>query len=201
MLSVVGNRPQFIKSAPLSVALRKRGIDEVTLHTGQHYDRELSQIFFEELDLPEPQYRLGVGGLGRDEMLAARPSIVYQAWSGSGWVEQEDKAPEARLFASWTADDSLSSRIDHHVAHYTGQDELAQAIQAGLEQRAHGDEAAATQLLGKAVSRKARRARRPISASTRGPASGLRRSALASTARRQYPEPSLRFCFCSRQPS
>ena len=77
MLSVVGNRPQFIKSAPLSVALRKRGIDEVTLHTGQHYDRELSQVFFEELELPEPQYRLGVGGLGRDEMLAAlRPGLL-----------------------------------------------------------------------------------------------------------------------------
>jgi von Willebrand factor type A C-terminal domain/von Willebrand factor type A domain len=86
-----------------------------------------------------------------EEMLAARPSIVYQTWSGSGWVEKEDKAPEARLFASWTTDDSLSSRIDHHVAHYTGQDELAQAIQAGLEHRARGEEAAATQLLGKAV--------------------------------------------------
>jgi hypothetical protein len=90
-------------------------------------------------------------GNAGDEMLAARPSIVYQAWSASAWAEQEDKAPEARLFATWTADDSLSSRIDHHVAHYTGQGELAQAIQAGLEQRARGDEAAATHLLGKAV--------------------------------------------------
>jgi hypothetical protein len=90
-------------------------------------------------------------GAAGDEMLAARPSIVYQAWNGASWIEQEDKAPEARLFASWTVDDSLSSRIDHHVAHYTGQGELAQAIQAGLEHRARGDEAAATQLLGKAV--------------------------------------------------
>ncbi len=49
VLSVVGNRPQFIKSAPLSVALRERGTDEVVLHTGQHYDRELSGIFFDEL--------------------------------------------------------------------------------------------------------------------------------------------------------
>jgi UDP-N-acetylglucosamine 2-epimerase len=58
VLSVVGNRPQFIKSAPVSVALRDRGIEEVGLHTGQHYDPELSQIFFDELELPEPRYRL-----------------------------------------------------------------------------------------------------------------------------------------------
>ena len=58
VLSVVGNRPQFVKSAPLSVALRRRDIDEVLLHTGQHYDRELSAVFFEELQLPEPDYAL-----------------------------------------------------------------------------------------------------------------------------------------------
>jgi UDP-GlcNAc3NAcA epimerase len=58
VLAVVGNRPQFIKSGPLSVALRDRGIDEVVVHTGQHYDRELSQVFFDELELPPPAYRL-----------------------------------------------------------------------------------------------------------------------------------------------
>jgi UDP-GlcNAc3NAcA epimerase len=58
VLSVVGNRPQFVKSAPLSVALREAGIDELVLHTGQHYDRELSQVFFDELSLDEPAYRL-----------------------------------------------------------------------------------------------------------------------------------------------
>jgi UDP-GlcNAc3NAcA epimerase len=58
VLSVVGNRPQFIKSAPLSAALRAAGIDEVSLHTGQHYDPELSQIFYDELALREPRYRL-----------------------------------------------------------------------------------------------------------------------------------------------
>jgi UDP-N-acetylglucosamine 2-epimerase len=77
ILSVVGNRPQFIKSAPLAVALRERGIDEVTLHTGQHYDPELSQIFFEELKLPEPTYSLGIGGLPHQEMAAAmQPGIL-----------------------------------------------------------------------------------------------------------------------------
>jgi UDP-N-acetylglucosamine 2-epimerase len=58
VLSVVGNRPQFVKSAPLSVALREARIHEVVLHTGQHYDRELSEVFFEELGLPEPDYAL-----------------------------------------------------------------------------------------------------------------------------------------------
>ena len=60
VLSVVGNRPQFIKSAPLSTALREAGIDEIVLHTGQHYDPELSEVFFRELGLGEPRYRLGV---------------------------------------------------------------------------------------------------------------------------------------------
>jgi UDP-GlcNAc3NAcA epimerase len=73
VLSVVGNRPQFIKSAPLSVALRDAGIDEVVLHTGQHYDPELSQVFFDELGLEEPNYRLGLHTADPEEM---RPRIV-----------------------------------------------------------------------------------------------------------------------------
>jgi UDP-GlcNAc3NAcA epimerase len=60
ILSVVGNRPQFIKSAPLSLALKGR-CDEITLHTGQHYDRELSEVFFDELGLDPPSYRLEAG--------------------------------------------------------------------------------------------------------------------------------------------
>src|SRR3954451_622386 len=58
VLSVVGNRPQLIKSAPLSAALREAGIDEIVLHTGQHYDPELSEGFFRELGLAEPKYQL-----------------------------------------------------------------------------------------------------------------------------------------------
>jgi UDP-N-acetylglucosamine 2-epimerase len=58
VLTVVGNRPQFIKSAPLSLALRAAGIEEVVLHTGQHWDAALSRVFFDELDLPEPAHQL-----------------------------------------------------------------------------------------------------------------------------------------------
>jgi UDP-N-acetylglucosamine 2-epimerase (non-hydrolysing) len=68
VLSVVGNRPQFVKSAPLSLALRDAGVDEVVLHTGQHYDRELSQVFFDELSLAEPEYRLELHSADPDAM-------------------------------------------------------------------------------------------------------------------------------------
>ena len=71
VFSVVGNRPQFVKAAPTSVALRERGIDEIVLHTGQHYDRELSQVFFEELGLEEPRYALDLRTAGVAEMQAA----------------------------------------------------------------------------------------------------------------------------------
>jgi UDP-GlcNAc3NAcA epimerase len=71
VFSVVGNRPQFIKAAPTSVALRERGIDEVVLHTGQHYDPQLSQVFFEELALEEPRYALDLRTADTAEMRAA----------------------------------------------------------------------------------------------------------------------------------
>ena len=68
VLSVVGNRPQFVKSAPLSLALRDAGIDEIVLHTGQHYDPELSQVFFDELHLAEAAYRLDLHSADPDAM-------------------------------------------------------------------------------------------------------------------------------------
>ena len=73
VLSVVGNRPQFIKSAPLSVALREAGAAEAVVHTGQHYDPELSGVFFDELGLGEPDYRLDLRTADPDAM---RPAIA-----------------------------------------------------------------------------------------------------------------------------
>jgi len=58
--TIVGARPQFIKAAPVSQELRRRH-QEVLVHTGQHYDDELSGIFFRELDMPPPDYELGIG--------------------------------------------------------------------------------------------------------------------------------------------
>ena len=60
VLTVVGNRPQFVKAAAVSGPLRERA-EEVLIHTGQHYDRELSGVFFEELGLAPPEHLLGVG--------------------------------------------------------------------------------------------------------------------------------------------
>ncbi len=68
VLTVVGNRPQFIKSGPLSFAFLVAAVEEVVVHTGQHYDRELSEVFVEELGLPRPQYRL--------ELRTADPGIM-----------------------------------------------------------------------------------------------------------------------------
>ena len=82
-----------------------------------------------------------------DEMLACRPSLVYEA----GGQTQEVKAPQARVLASWTDDEALSARINSQVAHYTGQAELAEAIQQGLEARAQGDQETATRMLGRAA--------------------------------------------------
>ena len=58
--SVIGNRPQFIKAAAVSRRLRESH-DETLVHTGQHYDDEMSQVFFEELGVPAPEVELGIG--------------------------------------------------------------------------------------------------------------------------------------------
>jgi UDP-N-acetylglucosamine 2-epimerase (non-hydrolysing) len=63
VLSVVGTRPNMMKIAPIAAELARRGeeFEHVLVHTGQHYDRELSEIFFEELGIGEPDFALGVG--------------------------------------------------------------------------------------------------------------------------------------------
>lgn len=59
-MSVVGARPQFIKASPLTIAIRKQN-EEILVHTGQHYDHGMSDIFFEDLGIPAPDYHLGIG--------------------------------------------------------------------------------------------------------------------------------------------
>jgi UDP-GlcNAc3NAcA epimerase len=60
IVSIVGVRPQFIKCAPVSEELRKKN-EEILVHTGQHYDYELSKVFFDQLGIHKPDYNLGVG--------------------------------------------------------------------------------------------------------------------------------------------
>src|SRR5688500_17108010 len=68
VLTLVGNRPQFVKAAAVSGRLRRRH-DEVLVHSGQHYDDELSAVFFRELALPPPDRQLGVGSGTTDEQV------------------------------------------------------------------------------------------------------------------------------------
>lgn len=70
ILSVVGARPQFIKAFSVSHELRTNHA-EILVHTGQHYDEEMSDVFFEELGIPEPDYNLGVGSGSHAEQTAA----------------------------------------------------------------------------------------------------------------------------------
>jgi UDP-N-acetylglucosamine 2-epimerase (non-hydrolysing) len=61
ILHVVGARPNFVKAAPVLRAIRKRGLRQTLVHTGQHYDRNMSDVFFTQLEIPEPDVNLGVG--------------------------------------------------------------------------------------------------------------------------------------------
>ena len=62
IMSVLGARPQFIKAAVVSRALAARGGTELLVHTGQHFDANMSDVFFEELEIPQPAHHLGIGG-------------------------------------------------------------------------------------------------------------------------------------------
>lgn len=78
--TVVGARPQFVKAAPVSRAFGAAGVDEVLVHTGQHYDGGMSDVFFAELGLPAPRHHLGVGsgshGVQTARMLRAVEAVL-----------------------------------------------------------------------------------------------------------------------------
>lgn len=81
--SVVGARPQFIKTAAVSRALRAiEGVKETLIHTGQHYDANMSSVFFEELEIPHPDYNLGIGsathGAQTGRMLEAIEGVLLK---------------------------------------------------------------------------------------------------------------------------
>jgi len=78
--NIVGARPNFIKMAPLVHALRARGLAQTLIHTGQHYDAQMSKIFFDELNMPKPDFDLGIGSGTHAEqtarvMLALEPVL------------------------------------------------------------------------------------------------------------------------------
>jgi UDP-GlcNAc3NAcA epimerase len=83
IMTVIGARPQFIKAAIVSKALRKQSsIEEIIIHTGQHYDTNMSQIFFDALEIPQANYQLGIGsesqGKQTGAMLIAIEELLLQ---------------------------------------------------------------------------------------------------------------------------
>jgi UDP-GlcNAc3NAcA epimerase len=88
ILTIVGARPQFVKAAALSRAIKKYNIEEVLVHTGQHFDENMAEIFFREMEIPEPKYNLGINSLSHGAMtgrmmeeiekvlLQEKPSVV-----------------------------------------------------------------------------------------------------------------------------
>jgi UDP-N-acetylglucosamine 2-epimerase len=69
LITVIGARPQFVKCGIVSAKLKNK-IDEVVIHTGQHYDNNMSGFFFEQLSIPKPKYNLGIGGESNTKMTA-----------------------------------------------------------------------------------------------------------------------------------
>ena len=68
IVTIVGARPQFVKAAVVSRALENEGIEEVMVHTGQHFDSNMSEVFFEEMQIPKPRYNLEISNLNHGAM-------------------------------------------------------------------------------------------------------------------------------------
>ena len=81
LIHIVGARPNFIKAAPVIAALEAAGAEQQVIHTGQHYDRAMSEVFFDELGLPEPDVNLGVGSGTHGQQTAALMVAMEEAFT------------------------------------------------------------------------------------------------------------------------
>jgi UDP-N-acetylglucosamine 2-epimerase len=113
ILSVVGARPQFVKAALLSAEFARRGFEEILVHTGQHYDRSMSDVFFEQLRIPAPRHHLGVGSAGHGaqtgEMMKRLEPVVQE--SSPDWLLVYGDTN------STLAGALVGSKLHVHVAH------------------------------------------------------------------------------------
>lgn len=82
IITIIGARPQFIKAAVVAQAFACRGVEEILVHTGQHFDANMSDVFFDELELPRPAYNLGIGGGSHGEntgrMIEAIEKVLFE---------------------------------------------------------------------------------------------------------------------------
>jgi hypothetical protein len=125
--------PEIVDVTDRAKAVNERMVDYPTGAWGDNESRDYHFCI-----------QINAGNIG-DEMLAGRASLITTT---NG---QETKITEAKILATWTEDEAKTAKIDRRVAHYTGQAELAQSIQEGLEARAQGNIEVATIKLGKAV--------------------------------------------------
>jgi UDP-N-acetylglucosamine 2-epimerase (non-hydrolysing) len=75
--NIVGARPNFMKMAPVIREMRRRGLNQITVHTGQHYDARMSSVFFDALEMPQPDVYLGVGA-GSHAVQTARILVGFE---------------------------------------------------------------------------------------------------------------------------
>lgn len=140
LLVVVGARPNFMKAASVLGAARERGLDTRLVHTGQHYDRGLSDVFFDELELDEPDVSLGIGSgthagqtarimlAFEEELLRARPSVVVvvgdvNSTLACALVAIKERFPVAHVEAGLRCHDpwmpeEINRRLTDHLSTY-----------------------------------------------------------------------------------
>lgn len=125
VLTVVGARPQFIKAAALSRVLRKTQ-QEILVHTGQHFDANMSDVFFEELEIPKPDYNLGIAGGSHANMTAKmliaieevllqeKPDLLLIYGDTNSTFEQQID-PAYQPFGDGHACEKIVHIIDRHI--------------------------------------------------------------------------------------
>ena len=113
VLTIIGARPQFIKAIALNKEFLQRDIEEVLVHTGQHYDQDMSEVFFQELGIPAPRYNLGIADCSHGEMTGRMVSEIEK-------VLQEEKPSVLLVYGdtnSTMAAAIAASKLSIPIAH------------------------------------------------------------------------------------